>query len=105
MATLTFKNEQDLRGNLETFEERYGDMGIKIFVDHVHHTVTIPDESKGYFPHQSYTCSECGGLLYFRKYCGAMVCEKCNAHEGLAHCFCGWRIGGADPEAMYQEQW
>jgi len=26
----------------------------------------------------------------FDKFCGAKVCAKCNDHEGMSNCFCGW---------------
>jgi hypothetical protein len=48
---------------------------------------------------------ECKHEYYFNKYCGADVCSKCGEHKGLAHCFCGWKIGSADPEAKYREEW
>ncbi len=28
--------------------------------------------------------------------CGAKVCIKCEHHQGLARCFCGWAADGGD---------
>lgn len=36
---------------------------------------------------------DCGGQYWWRKFCGAYVCEKCDDHKGLARCFCCWRKG------------
>jgi len=38
-------------------------------------------------------CTECErGKFYWRKYCGAYVCDTCGYHRGLARCFCGWNL-------------
>jgi hypothetical protein len=38
----------------------------------------------------------CGGVLEFVRYCGAWVCGTCDAHRGLARCYCGWSAHGGD---------
>lgn len=39
-------------------------------------------------------CDHCStGHYYWRNYCGAYVCDKCEDHKGLCRCFCGWRQG------------
>jgi hypothetical protein len=38
----------------------------------------------------------CGGDAYFTRYCGAWVCQKCDAHLGLARCYCGWASSGGN---------
>ena len=39
---------------------------------------------------------KCGGILVFSRYCGADVCLICDNHKGLARCFCGWSLSGAN---------
>ena len=42
---------------------------------------------------------ECSGHYWWRRYCGAYVCDRCGDHKGLARCFCGWHKGqGETPE-------
>ena len=38
----------------------------------------------------------CDHDYYFSPYCGAKVCSKCDHHEGLARCYCGWSASGGD---------
>lgn len=35
--------------------------------------------------------------------CGAWVCSECDHHNGLARCFCGWSLSGADGRAELVE--
>lgn len=41
------------------------------------------------------TC-RCGGTFWWSRHCGAKVCGSCDAHKGLARCFCGWAASGGD---------
>lgn len=43
-------------------------------------------------PDDGGTC-ECSGHYWWRPYCAAYVCDRCDDHKGLARCFCGWRSG------------
>lgn len=45
--------------------------------------------------HQPEKCS-CGGEYHLQRSCGAMVCDRCDDHKGLARCFCGWSRSGED---------
>lgn len=36
---------------------------------------------------------ECNAPAYFSRSCGVFICSKCDEHEGLARCFCGWPQG------------
>lgn len=48
---------------------------------------------------------DCDGHYYWRGYCGAYVCDKCEDHADLARCFCGWGIHeSGDPEQIL-EMW
>jgi hypothetical protein len=38
----------------------------------------------------------CGGDFDFSRYCGADTCVKCDNHKGMARCFCGWSLSGAN---------
>jgi hypothetical protein len=38
----------------------------------------------------------CGGMMRWDRGCGALVCERCDDHDGLARCFCGWSASGGD---------
>jgi len=38
----------------------------------------------------------CGGEMYLSEYCGVFVCNDCDAHIGLARCFCGWALSGSN---------
>ena len=40
-------------------------------------------------------CS-CGGVYVSNGHCGALVCEECGNHCGLARCYCGWSADGSD---------
>lgn len=42
------------------------------------------------FYHKQKKCPDCGTEMHFSKHCGALVCDKCDNHDGLARCFCGW---------------
>lgn len=44
-------------------------------------------------PEKTKQC-KCGGTAYFSRYCAAYICEKCDAHVGLARCYCGWSLSG-----------
>ncbi len=38
----------------------------------------------------------CESNASFVDYCGAYVCWSCDAHVGLARCYCGWSRHGGD---------
>lgn len=46
---------------------------------------------------------KCGGTLEWSFYCGAYICLKCGAHEGLARCFCGWSLSGRNGRLELEE--
>lgn len=39
---------------------------------------------------------DCAGTAHLRRGCGAYVCDRCEAHIGLARCYCGWSRSGRD---------
>jgi hypothetical protein len=42
-------------------------------------------------------CDKCGSDdIELSRSCGAWVCNKCDHHNGLARCFCGWAASGGD---------
>jgi len=41
----------------------------------------------------------CGGKWFFSRGCGAVVCDRCDAHRGFSRCFCGWSESGGDGRA------
>jgi len=41
-------------------------------------------------------CEKCGARTEFDLHCGARVCLKCNHHNGLTRCYCGWSESGGD---------
>lgn len=41
------------------------------------------------------TC-KCGGTAYFSNACAAHICERCDAHVGMARCYCGWAASGGN---------
>jgi hypothetical protein len=38
----------------------------------------------------------CKHEYIFNRHCGARVCVHCCEHKGLARCYCGWSLSGAD---------
>ena len=46
---------------------------------------------------------ECNHEYELDRGCGAKVCIKCDDHEGLARCYCGWSKDGGDGTAQLQE--
>lgn len=38
----------------------------------------------------------CGGEFVFSRYCASNVCDKCDNHNGLARCWCGWAESGGN---------
>jgi hypothetical protein len=47
-------------------------------------------------------CS-CGGTFTFSSYCAAFVCDKCDNHQGMARCFCGWSSSGRSGRLELEE--
>jgi hypothetical protein len=45
----------------------------------------------------------CGGTMYWERGCGAYVCNGCEAHDGLARCFCGWSLTSGNGRAELEE--
>ena len=45
----------------------------------------------------------CGGVAFFSRHCGVYVCDDCNAHIGLARCYCGWSASGSDGRRELEE--
>lgn len=45
----------------------------------------------------------CGGTFYFERGCGALVCDRCEEHQGFARCFCGWSASGGDGRAELED--
>ncbi len=39
----------------------------------------------------------------FNNSCGALVCDDCGSHWGMARCFCGWSASGGDGLAELEE--
>lgn len=39
----------------------------------------------------------------FNRYCGAMVCVECDAHKGMARCYCGWSLSGRNGREELRE--
>lgn len=38
----------------------------------------------------------CGGEFDYSPHCGVPVCVQCDAHHGLARCYCGWSASGGN---------
>ena len=38
----------------------------------------------------------CGGKFELQRGCGAMVCDRCDNHQGFERCFCGWAADGGN---------
>ncbi len=45
----------------------------------------------------------CGGEFIWSRHCGAKVCTDCDAHKGLARCFCGWAADGGNGRQQLEE--
>jgi hypothetical protein len=42
-------------------------------------------------------CPSCKtGTMGWVRSCGALVCFKCDHHDGLCRCYCGWSASGWD---------
>ena len=54
---------------------------------------------------QPHDCEKCRTRLAAEwiDYCGARVCFKCDHHEGLTRCYCGWSESGGDGRQELQE--
>lgn len=39
---------------------------------------------------------DCGGVMSRSRYCGVLVCDRCERHAGLVRCYCGWAESGGD---------
>lgn len=53
--------------------------------------------ARGRRPRKDGSCERCGSAdVEFSNHCGAKVCNSCDAHQGLARCFCGWSASGRD---------
>lgn len=48
---------------------------------------------------ESKRCTNCGGPMVFSRYCGVVVCDRCDNHDGLARCYCGWSESGRNGRA------
>ena len=46
----------------------------------------------------------CGGEYVFNKHCGALVCNRCDEHQGMARCYCGWSQSGEDGYMELEEE-
>ena len=49
-------------------------------------------------------CERCGKVAFLNRSCGAVVCETCGYHNGLARCFCGWSASGGNGRAELEER-
>ena len=47
-------------------------------------------------------CS-CGSTMGWDRGCGALVCDSCGSHKGLARCYCGWSRSGANGREELEE--
>ncbi len=47
-------------------------------------------------------CSE-NDVLVYNAYCSATVCCKCNKHQTLTRCWCGWSESGGDGRKELEE--
>jgi hypothetical protein len=49
-------------------------------------------------------CENCDQeAVVLSRFCGADVCVRCEYHQGMARCFCGWAADGGDGYAQLQE--
>ncbi len=56
------------------------------------------------FKEEGTKCTRCSkGKFYWERGCGALVCDECDYHKGLARCFCGWAASGGNGYQELQE--
>jgi hypothetical protein len=49
-------------------------------------------------------CENCGQTAVVpSRECGVKVCVKCEYHQGMVRCFCGWAADGGDGYQQLQE--
>jgi hypothetical protein len=48
-------------------------------------------------------CESCNAPARLSRYCGAVVCEECDHHNGLARCYCGWSTSGTSGVVELEE--
>lgn len=75
---------------LEVLEKESIDVEIKIDKDEhdliQYRIMQLPDK-----------CENCGErAVSWVKFCGVNVCSKCEQHQGLAQCFCGWNQSASE---------